>query len=49
MKINNRTNQTIECTSSHLTSFAVMVDVNGANQVSNTKCIAVYVYIRMYI
>ena len=41
MKINNRTNQTIECVSSHLTSFAVMVDVNGVNQVCT--------YIRNYI
>lgn len=29
----NMTNQTIQCLSSHLTSFAVMVDVHGANQV----------------
>ena len=31
---NNDTNQTVECVSSHLTSFAVMVDVHGASQVS---------------
>ena len=37
MIISNRTNQSIECVSSHLTSFAVMVDVNGANQV--TLCV----------
>ena len=34
MEISNRTNQSIECVSSHLTSFAVMVDVNGVSQVT---------------
>ena len=32
--VSNDTNQTVECMTSHLTSFAVMIDVHGANQVA---------------
>ena len=33
LSIENSTNTTITCTSTHLTSFAVLVDVSGASQV----------------
>ena len=39
----NPINSTITCNSSHLTSFAVLVDVSGGYQV------CMYVHIRMYI
>ena len=33
LSVEDSTNTTISCTSTHLTSFAVLVDVSGASQV----------------
>ena len=41
VEISNRTNQLIECVSSHLTSFAVLIDVNGAYEVTTYMCVAI--------